>query len=487
MSSSLPEGWIVAKLEDLAEDISYGFTASSTAEALGPRMLRITDIQEGQVTWNKVPYCEIDKGKKKKYLLKEGDLVFARTGATVGKSFLVKGDVPEAVFASYLIRVRCLQSDTPNFLVHYFQSSGYWNQITEFSAGIGQPNVNGSKLKTLNVPLPPLAEQKRITQKLDELLAQVETLKARIDAMPALLARLRQSTLSAAVSGLLSQDWRASNPGARFDVEQIPNTAKTRRGVPDDVAMPNTIKSLTAPSGWSWASAAELLKKGIFLDLKDGNHGANHPKSSELAGEGIPFITAANVTASGKIDYEGAPKISGEPLKKLRVGFSKPGDVILTHKGTVGRVAVNVMHCVLTPQTTYYRLNGEYLSNAYLWIFLRSNRFTIQTDDVKSQTTRDFVPITAQYELFHLIPPRTEQLEIVRRVDQIFAFADQLESNVAIAKQRVDSLTQSILAKAFRGELVPQDPNDEPASVLLERIRAQRASAPKPGRGRAKT
>jgi len=221
--------------------------------------------------------------------------------------------------------------------------------------------------------------------------------------------------------------------------------------------------------------------------LKEGNRGSNHPETSEFTSSGFPFITAANVSISGFVDYQSAPKVSGTALEKLRVGFAEPNDVIFTHKGTVGRVAINTQNCVLTPQTTYYRTNQKFINNKYLSIFLKSNKFQSQTDEIKSQTTRDFIPITAQYELFHLLPPVLEQTEIVRRVEQLFAFADQLEAKVATAQARIDRLTQSILAKAFRGELVPQDPNDEPASVLLERIQAQRAAAPRAKRGRKAT
>jgi len=332
--------------------------------------------------------------------------------------------------------------------------------------------------------LPPLAEQTRIAQKLDELLAQVDTLKARIDAIPALLKRFRQSVLAAAVSGRLTEEWRKNYPENPIDLEALPNSPKTRRGVPDTVRFPEVLETFQSPETWIWASAAKLLKKGLFIDLKDGNHGANHPKTSEFTAEGLPFITAANVSSSGVIDYLNAPKVSGKALEKLRVGFAEPDDVIFTHKGTVGRVALNSQKCVLTPQTTYYRLNQSAISSQYLSVFLQSNRFQVQTDEIKSQTTRDFIPITAQYELFHLLPPAQEQTEIVRRVEQLFAFANQLEAKVASAKSRIDHLTQSILAKVFRGELVPQDPSDEPASVLLERIQAQRAAAPKAKRGR---
>jgi len=372
----------------------------------------------------------------------------------------------------------------PRWIFAAVRSTQFVNAMCDKVQGALYPAVKSADIREHEIPLPPLAEQTRIAQKLDELLAQVDTLKARIDGIPALLKRFRQSVLAAAVSGRLTEEWRKNYPENPIDLEALPNSPKTRRGVPDTVRFPEVLETFQSPETWIWASAAKLLKKGLFIDLKDGNHGANHPKTSEFTAKGLPFITAANVSSSGVIDYLNAPKVSGKALEKLRVGFAEPDDVIFTHKGTVGRVALNSQKCVLTPQTTYYRLNQSAISSQYLSVFLQSNRFQVQTDEIKSQTTRDFIPITAQYELFHLLPPAQEQTEIVRRVEQLFAFANQLEAKVASAKSRIDHLTQSILAKVFRGELVPQDPSDEPASVLLERIQAQRAAAPKAKRGR---
>jgi type I restriction enzyme S subunit len=205
-SLDLPQEWLLTKLESLTTDISYGYTASSTTEAVGPKLLRITDIQNNKVNWTNVPYCQIEEHKLNKYTLQKNDLVFARTGATVGKSFLIKKTPPNSVYASYLIRVRSASEELISMLSHFFNSGQYWQQITEFSTGIGQPNVNGTKLKGLLVPLPPPAEQKIIADKLDELLAQVDTLKARLDAIPAILKRFRQSVLAAAVSGKLTEE-----------------------------------------------------------------------------------------------------------------------------------------------------------------------------------------------------------------------------------------------------------------------------------------
>ena len=134
----LPKGWRRVAIKDMADSIQYGHTASAVVRKDGPRFLRITDIQDGRVDWDAVPSCDIPKEEIPKYRLSSGDLVFARTGATTGKSFLI-GDCPEAVFASYLIRVRVSADVDSGYLSAFFQSPDYWRQIEGGKRGIGHP------------------------------------------------------------------------------------------------------------------------------------------------------------------------------------------------------------------------------------------------------------------------------------------------------------------------------------------------------------
>ena len=170
----LPEGWEIAKVKDVALDIQYGYTESSSKNEIGPKFLRITDIQDNHVDWETVPYCKISEEDKRKKKLEDGDLVFARTGATVGKSFLIRGNIPDAVFASYLIRLRFPKTISVQFVYNFFQSPIYWNQIVEGQVGIGQPNVNGTKLGKLEFPLPPLPVQQAIVTKIEEIFSELD-------------------------------------------------------------------------------------------------------------------------------------------------------------------------------------------------------------------------------------------------------------------------------------------------------------------------
>ncbi|WP_104037826.1 restriction endonuclease subunit S [Vibrio jasicida] len=160
--------WPMVKLKDVSKLIDYGLTASADVDCDGPLFLRITDLGDDGVNWSKVPRCVCDDKKKQKNLLEKGDIVFARTGATTGKSYLISDVCEDTVFASYLIRVRPTKKVHSPFLAYFFKSPNYWYQIGGMSSGATLPGVNASKLSELEIPLPPLDEQKRIAKILDK-------------------------------------------------------------------------------------------------------------------------------------------------------------------------------------------------------------------------------------------------------------------------------------------------------------------------------
>ncbi len=170
----LRKDWKVKSVSELCEKPQYGYTASATTEQIGPHLLRITDIQEGSVNWETVPYC--DCPKLEKYLLEKDDILFARTGATTGKSFLVE-ECPTAVFASYLIRLRVNKMISPQYLYAFFQSPNYWEQISENTIGSAQPNCNATKLASVMVPIPSLEEQHSIVAHLNDFQEKINDIK----------------------------------------------------------------------------------------------------------------------------------------------------------------------------------------------------------------------------------------------------------------------------------------------------------------------
>lgn len=177
----LPKGWEWVRLKEMTENIHYGYTASAIYNDTGIKVLRITDIQDNKVNWDTVPFCEIEEGKLKTYLLRNNDILIARTGGTIGKSFIVKDIKHNAVFASYLIRVISLQGVNPDYIKLFLETPLYWEQLIRKSKGTGQPNVNAVSLSNLVIPLPPLNEQKRIVEKVDQLMALCDELEKNIE------------------------------------------------------------------------------------------------------------------------------------------------------------------------------------------------------------------------------------------------------------------------------------------------------------------
>lgn len=460
--SVLPEGWITAEVNDLTSDISYGYTAKASVEPIGPRMLRITDIQDNDVEWSTVPFCKITDTDKSKYFLKDGDIVFARTGATVGKSFRISSDIPDAVFASYLIRVRCVTESLSKYLNHYFKSPLYWTQITEFSSGIGQPNVNGTKLKQLQVPLAPLAEQKRIADKLDALLARVDRARTRLDRVPLILKRFRQAVLSAATSGQLTEDWREENE----NVESI-GLFLEKLNLPVDRSMIGSSQMIALPEHWA------MIKFGTFVTtIRGGTTAVPHDEQTDF-----PILRSSSVRP-GFVDLEDIRYVS-EKDSQNNLNYLTDEDMLFTRlsgsleyvancakvRGLKGRKIQYPDRLFCAKLRSY--INSTYFELAFASPFVRKQI----VENAKSSAGHQRVSITDITNQWIPVAPVEEQHEIVRRVEILFAFADRLQARYQAARSQVDQLTPALLAQAFRGELVPQDPNDEPAALLLERIR----------------
>ena len=169
----IPESWRWTRWGTVATSIQYGYNAP--AKQCGRiRMVRISDIHENLVIWNTVPFCDIDESDISTYLLRPNDILFARTGGTVGKSFLVR-DVPyKAIYAGYLIRTRYSTLLCPQYLKHFMESPLYWQQLKTGTTATAQPNCNGQTLSNMLLPLPPAKEQYRIVEKINRAFVKVK-------------------------------------------------------------------------------------------------------------------------------------------------------------------------------------------------------------------------------------------------------------------------------------------------------------------------
>lgn len=202
-------------------DSQYGYTESASQEQIGPKFLRITDIQNGIVNWDDVPFCKISDNDFDRYAVSKNDIMVARTGATTGKSYLIVDDV-EAVFASYLIRIKIKSAKLlPQYLYFFLQSQIYWSQITEFSAGIAQPGVNAKKLKQIVLPIPAVPEQTEIVRILDDLLAKEQQAKETAETVLEQIDLIKKSILARAFRGELGTNNLAEESAVELVKEVI--------------------------------------------------------------------------------------------------------------------------------------------------------------------------------------------------------------------------------------------------------------------------
>ncbi|MBP8197267.1 MAG: restriction endonuclease subunit S [Chromatiaceae bacterium] len=312
--------------------------------------------------------------------------------------------------------------------------------------GGAQQNISQGILKTHEIPLAPINEQQRITDKLEAVLARVDACRERLDRVPAILKRFRQTVLAAATSGKLTEGWRGSE-----------------RDTP-----------------WMERLLVDLCDEGRLI-----TYGVIKLGSDVL--EGVPCLRTSNVRWL-RIDTDGIKRIAPVLSSNYSRTILNGGEVLVNVRGTLGGVAVaqpemagwNVSREVAVVPIDTKRVNSFFL--AY-WIGSEESQRWL--GGVKKGVAYVGINIEDLRNLPIGVPSMEEQQEIVRRVESLFAYADGLEARYQAARAQVERLTPALLAKAFRGELVPQDPDDEPASVLLERIRAARAAVPaKPKRGR---
>ncbi|MCX7512572.1 restriction endonuclease subunit S [Frateuria hangzhouensis] len=370
----------------------------------------------------------------------------------------------EQIASSEWIAIRQPLLDA-NFIRYQLSEASFRDRLCAEVSGVGGSltRAQPKKVEGYTIRIAPVAEQKRIAQKLDALLAQVDTLKARIDAIPALLKRFRQSVLASAVSGMF--------PFPRKDGGDPITTREAKLALGDEL--------ISIPTSWTIASLGQVINP-----LRKLCYGVVQPGAADVE-QGVEMVRVCDID-DGQIAWQNLRKISRTVDSEYRRSRVMTGDVVLSIVGSIGRAAIVRSAREVNIARAVARISPETSKASAEWIFYWLSCPSVQWWLISSskEVARKTLNLKELSELPVPLPPLSEQTEIVRRVEQLFAFADQLEAKVAAARQRIDMLTQSILVKAFRGELVPHDPNDEPASVLLERIRAKRAAAPKPRRGR---
>ncbi|EDW1640826.1 restriction endonuclease subunit S [Citrobacter werkmanii] len=473
----LPEGWVTTHLSEICSKPQYGYTTKSSSMG-DVKFLRTTDITKGAVDWSSVPYCMDAPEDVSKYQLQDRDIVISRAGS-VGFSFLVQNPPSQVVFASYLIRFKPVNYFSEYYLKRFLESSDYWNQLSLMSAGNAVQNVNAQKLSTLTVPIAPIAEQKIIAEKLDTLLAQVDSTKTRLEQIPQILKRFRQAVLATAVNGDLTAEWRMNNNSniVEEEIEKIKNILIAKKIVKKDLTYFKLDRKYQIPSDWLYVKLQSIATK-----ITDGEH-----KTPKRESAGQLLISARNIQ-DGYLKLSDVDYVSDAEFQKLRNRCDPDcGDVLISCSGSIGRVCLvdENSKYVMVRSVALIKLMQDFVINKYMMYLLQSPLLQKEIEENSKSTAQANLFLGPIKNLGIPLPPVPEQAEIVRRVEQLFAYADTIEKQVNNALARVNSLTQSILAKAFRGELTAQWRAENPdlisgensAAALLEKIKAERAAS----------
>ena len=466
--AELPQNWIETELVN----ITNLYTGNSINESV--KKEKYTNLSEG---FNYIATKDIGYDKSINYkngikipfeetsfkIAPKGSVLLCIEGGSAGRKLAFTNE--DVCFVNKLCAfVSRISTEHAKFIYYYFQSNDFKAIFNENKNGlIGGVSLN--KLKQIKIIQPPLNEQKRIVEKLDKIIRIVDGVNARLDKIPTALKRARQSILNQAITGELTKDWREKNlniiPASimieKFKQSLLESSSNNEKDKINNIfSFKENYFSFDIPHTWTFSILEKLSKS-----FKYGT--STKSESSGL----VPVLRMGNIQ-KGEIDWNDlvytsdSKEIEKYKLEKNDVLFNRTNSPELVGKTAIYRGERAAIYAgYLIKIENYKILNSEYLNYALNSTFAKEWKLDVKTDGV-SQSNINAQKL-AKFEV--PLPPLEEQAEIVRRVKLAFEKLDKIESRYRKAKEYSDKLTQSILNKAFRGELVPQDPNDKPIEI----------------------
>ncbi|HAV3169254.1 TPA: restriction endonuclease subunit S [Acinetobacter baumannii] len=456
-TNELPEGWIHTKLGKV---VDYGKATKCNLEDVQPDtwVLELEDIEKG--TSKLIQRIEASNRpfKSTKNVFKTGDVLYGKLRPYLNKVLVAETD---GVCTTEIVPIDAEPFVNNRYLFYWFRSGQFLNYVEAVSYGVNMPRLGTKEGIDAPLVLAPIAEQKVIADKLDILLAQVESIKARLERIPEILKQLRQSVLAAAVTGKLTEEWRGNVSYSRMDLKLI------KSNILIDIPTTWIVKKLKDSCD---VVSGNAFKSGDFLEKGD-----------------VPAIKISNVQY-GEFEEKNQQYLPSHFIQEFKGFIVKPDDVLMALTRPITNNTLKVCRypksqpvALLNQRVAKFDFKDE-LEKAFFELLFQSNYFKGQVIDNLSETLQpNLSPVDLKSFLIG-VPPPNEQVEIVRLVAGLFRSADVIERQVQSALNRVNNLTQSILAKAFRGELTAEWREANPylisgensVEALLERIKAER-------------
>lgn len=424
----IPENWCWCSLNDVSIKIHYGFNASSRKNG-NVKLLRITDIQNNQVNWDQVPYCNIKDDQVDNYKLKNRDIVVARTGGTIGKTYIVRNLKHIAVFASYLIRIIPSLHINEEYLKYFMESDLYWRQLIEKSQGTGQPNVNGESLKSLILPLPPFAEQERIVVRVEELMTQIDEYEKienqLVELQKKFPGEMKEALLQAAIQGKLTQSNEDDSYANELlvEIDRCKNDYVSARKIKGKELLPITQEdeeNFELKPKWCLTRLGNLCtiifmgKSPVYEKQKNGYLciGQKNNQDNGFTTNGIKYVT--------KAFWESVPEY--QHLRKNDVLLNTLGG------GTVGRSGMYTIDddAITDGHVMVIRFKDDATAK-YVLTYLQLFRSFIE-DSANGSTNQKFINLYDVKNYLIPLPPLSEQKRIVEKLEKLMNICDALNS-----------------------------------------------------------
>lgn len=432
--NALPSNWV---LTNLGVVVNYGSTAKAEPSEIASDdwVLELEDIEkETSHLLQRMTFAQ-RQSKSTKNRFQAGVVLYGKLRPYLNKVLIAD---QAGYCTTEIVPIEAGPHLDNRYLFYWLKHPAFLKYVEAESHGMNMPRLGTDTGKAAPFVLAPRNEQTRIADQIDTLLARVRACNDRINAIPALLKRFRQEVLAAATSGLLTEDWR-NGIGSTTDDWNVIRLGSIVR------ASANGLSKRSADIG----AATTVLRLADFKNSERivGNERAIKLSEKELAKYRLMSGDLLVVRVNGSADLAGR-----------LIAYEPQGEIVEAYCDHFIRLRLDSSRA--TPVFIRFVANSG------------AGRRYIESVLVTSAGQKT-INQTSLFELEVALPPVTEQTEIVRRVEAVFKLADRIETRCNAVRAKVQRLTPLLLAKAFRGELVPQDPNDEPASVLLERISAQ--------------